>query len=147
MNEEKLSFVVSLNGTFWERKPQFSVWLDDHVIVQSEISADPHNVVFDHTVSEGDHTIKVRLENKTSNDTIVENGVIIKDMLLNIKDISIEGASLGNVLWSAEYILDQPQQYNGQTVTKLDGCINLGWNGTYVLKFSSPFYPWLLEQL
>ena len=37
MNEEKLSFVVALSGTFWERRPQFSIWLDDHLVVASEI--------------------------------------------------------------------------------------------------------------
>jgi len=68
-------------------------------------------------------------------------------MLLNIDDITIDDISLGNLLWSAEYVLDHPQEYRGQTVAKLDNCVNLGWNGTYILKFTSPFYIWLLEQL
>ena len=69
------------------------------------------------------------------------------DASLNIDDIIIDDISLGNLLWSAEYILDNPQRYNDQTITKLDNCVNLGWNGTYVLKLTSPFYIWLLEKL
>jgi hypothetical protein len=148
MNEEKLSFVVALSGTFWERRPQFSIWLDDHQVVASEIvSPAQQEIRFERTIDEGFHTLKIRLENKTNQDTVVENGEVVKDMLLNIDDIMIDDISLGNLLWSAEYLLDHPQEYRGQTITKLDNCVNLGWNGTYVLKFTSPFYIWLLEQL
>jgi hypothetical protein len=148
MNEEKLSFVVALSGTFWERRPQFSVWLDDHMVVASEIvSAAQQEIKFQRTIDKGIHTLKIRLENKINSDTVLANGEVVNDMLLNVDDIMIDDISLGNLLWSAEYILDNPQQYKGQTITKLDNCVNLGWNGTYILKFSSPFYIWLLEQL
>ena len=148
MNEEKLSFVVALSGTFWERRPQFSIWLDDHAVIQSEIVSTAQQLVtFEHTIDEGPHTLKIRLENKISADTVIENGEVVKDMLLNIDDIMIDDISLGNILWSAEYILDEKQTYQGKEIDHLDGCVNLGWNGTHILKFTSPFYIWLLEKL
>jgi len=148
MTEEKLSFVVTLSGTFWEKRPQFSIWLDDHIVIQSEIpDSAQHLIKFEHTIGEGPHSLKIRLENKTNDDTVIENGEVIKDMLLNIDDITIDDISLGNLLWTAEYKLDKPQQYNNQTIDHLDSCVNLGWNGTYILNFSSPFYIWLLEKL
>jgi hypothetical protein len=148
MQEENLSFKISLTGTFWDRRPQFSVWLDDQVITQTEIATPAEQIVsFERKVSEGAHELKIRLENKTNSDTVIENGEVVKDMLLNIDDITIDDISLGNLLWSAEYILDKKQSYKGQEIDHLDGCVNLGWNGTYVLKFTSPFYIWLLEKL
>ena len=148
MQEENLSFKISLTGTFWDRRPQFSVWLDDHVVIQSEIASSAEQIVsFERRVDEGQHELKIRLENKTVNDTVIENSEIVKDMLLNIDDITIDDISLGNLLWTAEYILDNNQTYNSQEIDHLDGCVNLGWNGTYVLKFTSPFYIWLLEKL
>ena len=148
MQEENLSFKISLTGTFWDQHPQFSVWLDDHVVVQSEIASSAEQIVaFERRVDEGPHILKIRLENKTINDTVIENGEVVKDMLLNIDDITIDDISLGNILWSAEYILDKKQMYKGQEIDRLDGCVNLGWNGTYTLKFTSPFYIWLLEKL
>jgi hypothetical protein len=148
MNEEKLKFVVALSGTFWDRRPQFSIWLDDHQVVASEIvgqTAQP--IEFERTVDDGPHTLKIRLENKTNADTVTENGKVVKDMLLNIDDVTINDISLGNLIWSAEYVLDKPQEYQGQTIDHMDSCVNLGWNGTYVLNFTSPFYIWLLEKL
>ena len=148
MQEENLDFKISLTGTFWDRRPQFSVWLDDHVVIQSEIASEAEQIVsFERRIDEGKHELKIRLENKSNSDTVIENGVVTKDMLLNINDITIDDISLGNLLWSAEYILDQPQEYQGKTINHLDGCVNLGWNGTYVLKFTSPFYIWLLEKI
>ena len=148
MQEEKLSFVVTLSSTYWDRRPQFSIWLDDHVVVQSEIAGSAEQIVsFERRTDEGPHELKIRLENKTVNDTVIENGEVVKDMLLNIDDITIDDISLGNLLWSAEYILDKKRIYKGQEIDHLDGCVNLGWNGTYVLKFTSPFYIWLLEKL
>lgn len=148
MHEENLSFQISLTGTFWDRHPQFSVWLDDHAVIQTEIASLAEQIVrFERRITEGDHELKIRLENKTIADTVIENGEVVKDMLLNIDDIVIDDISLGNLLWSAEYKLDRPQEYKGQTIDHLDGCVNLGWNGTYILKFSSPFYIWLLEKL
>ena len=148
MNNENLKFEISLSGTYWGKKPQFSVWLDDHPVVQTELANPTQTVTFKRELSEGNHELKIRLENKDqSTDTVIENGAIVKDMLLNIDDITIDDISLGNLLWSAEYHLDVPQVYQGKTITQLDSCVNLGWNGTYVLKFSSPFYIWLLEKL
>jgi hypothetical protein len=148
MNEENLSFQISLTGTFWDRRPQFSIWLDDHVITQTEIANESEQIVrFERRINEGTHELKIRLENKTDADTVIENGEVVKDMLLNIDDITIDDISLGNLLWSAEYVLDHPREYKGQTIAHLDGCVNLGWNGTYILKFTSPFYIWLLEKL
>jgi len=148
MQEENLKFEISLSGTYWDKHPQFSVWLDDHVVTQTEISSEAEQIVsFERRVNEGNHQLKIRLENKTDSDTVIANSDLIKDMLLNIDDITIDDISLGNLLWSAEYILDKKQQYKGQEIDHLDSCVNLGWNGTYILKFSSPFYIWLLEKL
>jgi hypothetical protein len=39
-------------------------------------------------------------------------------------------------------------QSQGTTLEKtLKNCINLGWNGTWKLPFTSPFYVWLLENI
>jgi hypothetical protein len=147
MQQESLKFSITLSGNHWGKKPQFSIWLDDHPVVQTELANNPHVVSFDRTVDSGIHDLKIRLENKNNSDTVVVDGEIVKDMLLNIDDITIDDIGLGNLRWTGEYHLDCPHEYQGKTITHLDNCVNLGWNGTYVLKFSSPFYIWLLEKL
>ena len=148
MEHESLEFAVTVSGTYWDKKPQFSLWLDDHIVIQTSISSESQQThKFTRTLEEGEHTLSIRLENKLPNDTQIVNGEVTNDMILNIDDITIDDISLGQILWDAVYKLDKPQQYNDKEITELAKCVNLGWNGTYVLKFTSPFYVWLLEKL
>jgi hypothetical protein len=149
MNQESLEFSVTVSGTYWNKKPQFSIWLDDHVIIQTEISSEsPQTHKFTHTIDDGEHVLRINLENKTSSDTVMVDGAVSKDMLLNIVDITVDDIALDQLLWSeSTFLLDKPQEYQGKQILQLDNCVNLGWNGSYTLKFSSPFYIWLLEKL
>ena len=148
MSYESLDFAVTLSGTFWEKRPQFSIWIDEHVVVQSELpDQNPHTFKFSKTVAYGPVSLKIRLENKTIQDTVTDGDSIVKDMLLNIKDIKINDLSLGELLWSADYVLDQPQKYQGNVINTLSNCVNLGWNGTYIINLSSPYRLWLLESI
>jgi hypothetical protein len=149
MEQESLEFLVTVSGTYWSKKPQFSIWLDNNVIIQTEISSEaPQTHKFTHTIDEGEHVLRINLENKTESDTLIVDGNVGKDMLLNIDDITIDDISLGQLLWTeSTYLLDKPHEYQGKEITQLDNCVNLGWNGSYTLKFSSPYYIWLLEKL
>jgi dCMP deaminase len=80
---ENLQFKISLTGTYWDKKPQFSVWLDNHVVIQSEIVSKSEQIInFERRVTEGPCELKIRLENKTNADTNIKNGEVIDDMIL-----------------------------------------------------------------
>lgn len=149
MSQEKLVFKISLTGTFWDKQPNYSIYINDRLVEQKDIDNESvHEIKFDHEVEENqEHELKIRLNNKEDQDTVVENGEVVKDMLLNIDGIEIDAIDIGNLRWSAEYHLDTPREYQGKTVDHIDNCVNLGFNGTYILKFTSPFYVWLLEKL
>lgn len=149
MSTEKLSFKISLTGTFWDKRPNYSVYINDALIEQKDIENESvHEIQFNREVEEDqEHELKIRLNNKEDADTVVENGEIVKDMLLNIDGIEIDDIDIGNLRWTAEYLLDTPREYQGKTVDHIDNCVNLGFNGSYILKFTSPFYVWLLEKL
>ena len=149
MTTETLTFKISLTGTYWSKKPNFSIFLNDELIEQKDIENESvHEIVFERSVTEDqEHELKIRLNNKQDEDTIVENNQIVKDMILNIDGIEIDDVDIGNLRWSADYKLDQAREYNGKQTDHIDNCVNLGFNGTYTLKFTSPFYVWLLEKL
>ena len=149
MTTETLTFKISLTGTYWSKKPNFSIFLNDELIEQKDIENESvHEIVFERGVAEDqEHELKIRLNNKQDEDTIIENTQIVKDMILNIDGIEVDDIDLGNLRWSAEYKLDQAREYNGKQTDHIDNCVNLGFNGTYTLKFASPFYIWLLEKL
>jgi len=147
MSTEALNFKITLSGTFWEKRPKFSIWIDDTKIQDGEITSTEHQTIeFSQELAEADHQLKIRLENKEDTDVVKNDvGGIAKDMLLNIEDIMIDDISLGHQLWKATYYPDEKKIFNGNETESLTGCVNLGWNGSYVISFSSPFYIWLLE--
>lgn len=146
-DQETLHFKIELAGTYWDKKPQYSVLINNDLIKTDTITAasgDSVFVEFDHIVNEGSVSLNIRLENKTYGDTVenADKTAIVKDMLLNIRSIQIDEIDLGNLLWSkSQYVGDDP------TRPVLDNCIDLGWNGTWTLAFDSPFYLWLLENI
>jgi hypothetical protein len=148
MSKETLSFKIGLSGTFWDKKPKCSVLINDKVIQQLELDNEITYVEFTAEFEENTvNKLGIRLENKEDSDTVaieLDGGGhdILKDMLLNVESIEIDDISLDSLIWSASvYVPDDPGR------PSLDQCVNLGWNGEYILEFTSPFYLWLLEKI
>ena len=73
---------------------------------------------------------------------IVKDGKIVEDMLLEIESIEIDEIDLANLTHTKSHFIP-----DDRSLPELDMCIDLGWNGTWVLPFESPFYIWLLENI
>jgi len=150
-NVEKLHFKITLAGTYWKKAPKYSIIIDNDVVVSQEVttpSGESFDVEFDRDINEGPFVLKIRLENKTDADVLKDNYddpnnfTIIGDMLLNIKHVEIDEIDLSNLIYAKSvFNPDSPSR------PVLDNCVDLGWNGTWVLESHSPFYLWLLENI
>lgn len=143
---ETLHFKIGIGGTYWKKVPIYSILINDKLIHTREITSPTGEVdiiEFDAELDEGPASLKIRLENKDWTDTIQneDKTEILQDLLINIKTVEIDEINLGNLLYNAEFIGDDPER------PVLDRCIDLGWNGTWSLEFGSPFYIWLLENI
>jgi hypothetical protein len=144
---ETLHFKIGLAGTYWAKRPIYSVLINDAVYFTKEVdvaSEETFYVEFDAEVAEGPCTLKIRLENKDWTDTIQneDKTAIVKDMLLNIRSVEIDDINLGNLVYTkTQFVGDDPER------PVLDRCQDLGWNGAWILAFESPFYIWLLENI
>lgn len=149
---ETLKFKIGLSATFFNKKPVYSVGINDKVCVNSTVDVGSDEIFYvelnENFEDNTENEIFIRLENKTASDTIIVDGEIANDMLLNIQSIEIDDIDLGSLIWTnSVYKPDHPQKFNNEIITELKNCVNLGWNGSYTLKFSSPFYIWLLENI
>ena len=140
---ETLTFKIGLSGTFFNKVPAYSILLDGVKHLSGKASSESEIVEFAVDVEEEqEHLLEIRLENKTNEDTVVDNGEIVKDTLLNIDSIVIDDIELGGLKWTmSEFVADDT---NRPTIQE---CVNLGWNGSYRIRFTSPFYLWLLENM
>lgn len=149
---EQLTFKIGLSGTFHDKRPEYSVCINDTEFKHGIVETDSDEIFYVEFIADFQENttnkLKVKLLNKTSSDTILNDGQIIQDMLLNIKSIEIEEIDLGSLMWSHScFTTDKPQKFNGKIVTELKNCVNLGWNGAYELEFTSPVYIWLLDNI
>jgi len=138
---ENIELEIHLSSTYWKNPPVVKVWLDDNVLRQSSPLTDPEIIKWTGNITEGEHTIKVALSGKDGKiETIIEDGKMVKDQLLNIDGMIIDGIDLGILLYTHGTMFPTGRE-------PITGVVNIGWNGTYELKFSVPAYVWLLENL
>jgi hypothetical protein len=95
---------------------------------------------------DGDHELKFVLKNKQSDHTQVDtDGNIISDATVTVSDIQFDGID-------CQYLTTTLAQYqhdfNGTSSPITDSFYgDMGCNGTVTLKFSTPIYLWLLENM
>ena len=147
-NSETLKFRIGVSGSYWNKKPAYSVSVDGVEQACAIIAADTGVVEYAEftlaVIEDSPHLLEIKLLNKTDDDVVEsqDKTEIVKDMLLNIESISIDDIELGQIKWDqSEFVAEDPDR------PTLKNCVNLGWNGSYQLKFSSPFYLWLLEKM
>jgi hypothetical protein len=144
---ETLHFRIGLAGTYWDKKPKYSILINDQAVKSGTVNANSQETFFeefDADVKEGACTLKVRLENKEDSDTVEneDKTAIIQDMLLHIRSVEIDEIDLGNLVYTKTlFVADDPNR------PTLDKCQDLGWNGAWTMTFESPFYIWLLENI
>ena len=145
---ETLTFRIGVSGSYWDKKPAYAICVDG-VLQASAIIAGLTGAVeyieFTLPLAEDtEHLLEIKLLNKIDDDVVQskDKTEILKDMLLNIESVEIDDIDLGNLIWSnSEFVAADSSR------PTLKNCVNLGWNGSYQLKFDSPFYLWLLENM
>jgi hypothetical protein len=122
------------------------VLLDNSTVYNNELLNNSELIQIELPEDENAHSLKIVLKNKKPEHTVIDYlGAIVQDSNVIISDIKIDDIALGhNVLQSAVYThdcngTDQLKEY------KFYG--EMGCNGTVELKFSTPVYLWLLENM
>ena len=125
----------------------FEAWIDqrkfldiDHVTETQKITVDVDDQ------DDAEHELRLVLKNKTTAHTQVdENGNIITDARLIIKDLAFDEIQLGHMLVE-QAVYNHNFNGTGKT-TQVKFYGEMGCNGTVSLKFATPMYLWLLEHM
>ena len=147
MDKELVHVKLGISGTYWDKKPQYRVEFNDTIMAQGEITADSNvtqYVEFDCEYDTQEVLLQVFLTNKTNSDTVEneDKTAIVRDMLLNIVSCEIDEIDLGNLIYElTEFVAEDSSR------PTLKNCVNLGWNGAWCLRWTNPFYIWLLENI
>jgi hypothetical protein len=145
-NTVKISCVIDTTDTTVPLGME--IWLDDQQIFNLDWLKESHKI--SHDISgldaDADHELRFVMKNKNNEHTIVDDGGnIVKDARLIISDLSFDEIALGHIVTEkAVYAHD----FNGTGKTVEDKFFGeIGCNGTVSLKFTTPVYLWLLENM
>jgi hypothetical protein len=159
MGTEKLKFKLELYATMWDKPPHAEVWLNDLIFFNKDITGTEQNpsvIEFEHELEEGkEYSLRIDMSKKETSQTVIDNdGGIIKDQLLHIKNIEIDEIDIGALVYEGEYSPIYPEPWATQQRAKgvelpsnIKNVKTMGHNGQWRLNFVSPFYTWLLEHL
>jgi hypothetical protein len=156
-DQEKIHIKLGLVGTYWDKKPQYRISLNDSILAEGTITAPSTETEyheFDVDYDTDSVIFKVELLNKTNEDTKKDNYTdpdnfnIVADMLLNVASLEIDDIDLGYIPYEhGTYHTNESVVYNGETTQSIKKCTNMGWNGAWTLTWTNPFYLWLLETM
>lgn len=121
------------------------VWVDAEKIFDQPV-VDTTPVEFDILEDETEHSIRFVMNNKMPNHTQVDsNGNIVADSRLTVSDLEFDQIPLGQIVNdNAVYT----HTFNGTSAEIQDKFFGeIGCNGTVELKFTTPVYMWLLENM
>jgi hypothetical protein len=148
MEKIKLSLDITNPSEF--HNLGIELWIDKAKFFDSLIAPGTHHIIHEFEVEEGDHSFKIKFKNKNKNKSnehtkINEDGSIISDALINVSNIWLDEIKIDQLLYEkAEYVHDS----NGlETIAVHPFYGNFGCNGHVQLKFSTPIYLWLLENM
>lgn len=150
---ERLHIKLGLSGTYWGKRPQYSVSFNNQLIKSSEIGADSdvvEYIEFDAVCDTDSAELRIEFLNKSHEDTVQDDAqtTILKDMLLNIVSLEVDDIDLGQLPYShGVYNTNEVVSWDGADTQSITNCVNLGWNGTWRLTWTNPFYIWLLENM
>lgn len=122
------------------------VLVDGAAIYDNSHVTQPYH--FSHEVSDedGEHELTIELYGKQPEHTVVDDaGNITQDALITVSNIQLDGIDIEQ---QAHDIVEYHHDFNGSQAPIVDKFYGaMGCNGQLKLKFTTPIYLWLLENM
>ena len=136
----------SINTTDASANLGIEVWLNDQQILNQTHVAELIEFKYNLSDNDAEHELRFVMKHKTTEHTkIDEQGAIVSDACLTVSKLAFDEIELKQIfIDQAVYTHD----FNGSQAeiqTKFYG--DMGCNGTVSLKFTTPIYLWLLENM
>lgn len=93
--------------------------------------------VFDFEYPEEEYTLSIAQWGKRPEDTVVEDGHIVRDRSFELEKIVIDGYDLEDLVWESKFKADDGAVY--------PSCLFFGPNGRFVINLYNPILRWILK--
>ena len=146
MITENISFACQVQPTNNDIALGLRVLLDQVIIFETAHVTETVQLKHEISDADGEHELIFELFGKLPGHTkISETGEIISDALLEIRNIALDDIDLDQIVQSLAVYHHDVNGTQAPADHKFFGSI--GCNGTVTLKFTTPVYLWLLENM
>ena len=144
MNTAKISLI--LGSTDYSIPLGAELWIDDYCVYNISHITESTPVVYELTGDASEHELKIVLKDKQPEHTKVDDaGNLTKDAVLTVSAICFDDIDCSQLMFDLSTYTHNFNGFADETVAGFFG--SMGCNGTVSLKFSTPFYLWLLENM
>jgi len=138
MSHYDLTFDFSCQ--FYRSWPKISIIVDDQNIRNHQFSKENEKLSLKFPEGSGNRKLSIHRYGKTDLDMLVDrNGTIIKDQILEIKSIKINGTGI------PDYIFQHHSRFEFED-QKHSGSMYFGPNGVWTFEFCEPLITWILDE-
>jgi hypothetical protein len=146
MTTEHISFACQVTPTNSNTALGLRVLLDQVTIFETAHVNETVQIEHEMSDADGEHELTFELFGKQPEHTkITDTGEIVSDALLEINNITLDGIDLDQMFQSLAVYHHDVNRTQAPADYKFFGSI--GCNGTVTLKFTTPIYLWLLENM
>ena len=144
MNSVRFSCVVAPSDTAIPLGCE--IWVDDTCVFDQDHVNDPTVVAHEFSDDDGEHLLRITLKNKLPVHTRIDDqDNILSDALLSVTEISFDEIDCTKIVQDLAVYC---HNLNGTAPDIQDRFFgDMGCNGTVELKFTTPLYLWLLENM
>jgi len=156
MNPIKLEFDIGTTDA--ECELGVKITLDGLVIHNNPHLTETYHVSHDISDEDGEHELAIELYGKLPQHTKIDDqGNIVKDAVITVENFNIDDIDISSILTCypnqqypdvPAHVIQYAHDFNGTQPALIDHFHgSMGCNGTVTLKFTSPVYLWLLENM
>ena len=142
--------IVTISGTISPSTPAAEigaeVWVNNTCVINCEHV--DSTISFEHTLddSDGEHELRIVMKHKQATHTrLDEQGNIVQDAVLTVSDLEFDGINIMQIFTEQSTYLHNFNGSQPDSVHRFYG--DMGCNGTVSMKFTTPVYLWLLENM
>ena len=143
---DKITVRFDLTSSDYASALGFEVLLDDVALLSIDHVNKATPVSLEIDDDEAEHEFKFVMKHKTQEHTVVDNdGNITKDAMLSIANVTFDNIKLGHLFVEQSVY---HHSFNGSQAPIEDQFFgDMGCNGHVSLRFTTPIYLWLLENM
>jgi hypothetical protein len=143
---DKITVSFDLTSSDYTATLGFDLLLDNKILLSIDHVKESVPVSVEIDDDESEHEFKFVMKNKTPEHTVVDDdGNITKDAMLSIANVTFDDIKLEHLFVEQSVY---HHDFNGSRALVEDKFFgDMGCNGYVSLRFTTPFYLWLLENI